>query len=325
MMKPSLLGASAPTVAVEIAPRQVTAISMTLQGGAPLVGALAYEPLPAGAVVPSLTGANMADRAPVARALARVFERMALRPRRVALVVPDSVAKVSIVRFEKPPANARDLDQLVRWHVRKAAPFRIEDAQVTYAPGAPLDGGGREFVVAVARRDVIIEYEQVAQSAGASAGLVDLATFDLIDLVLAAGRPPEGDWLLVNVTPEYSTMGILRGADLIFYRNRIEEGDGNLTDLVHQTAMYYQDRLSGQGFQRVLLSGAVDGSGAGAAAIARGVDQLRLGLEERLGVRVEMIDVGRLASFAGRIAVDAALACSVAPLIGVLLRARLGG
>jgi type IV pilus assembly protein PilM len=298
---------------------------MTIHGDTPLVGACASEPLPAGAIVPSLTGTNIADRAPVARALSRAFERMGLRPHRVALVIPDSVAKVSIVRFDKVPSSAGDLDQLIRWQVRKAAPFRIEDAQVTFARGAAVDGGGREFVVAVARREVILEYEQVALAAGATPGLVDLATFDLINVVLAAGHAAAGDWLLVNVTPDYSTMGIMRGSDLIFYRNRIEEGDGHLTDLVHQTAMYYEDRLSGKGFERVLLSGAPDAPGTGGPTVARGSDLLRRNLEERLGVNVETIDVRRLASFADRISVDAATAASVAPLIGVLLRERLSG
>ena len=56
------------------------------------------------------------------------------RPRRIGLIVPDPIAKVSLVRFEKVPARAQDLDQLIRWQVRKAAPFAIEDAQVSYVP-----------------------------------------------------------------------------------------------------------------------------------------------------------------------------------------------
>jgi Tfp pilus assembly PilM family ATPase len=323
MMKRSLLAASAPTVAVEMSARHVAAIAMTVHGDSPVVGACGAEPLPAGALVPSLTGTNIADRTPVVRALSRVFERMATRPRRVAVIIPDNVAKVSIVRFEKVPPNSADLRQLVCWHVRKAAPFRIEDAQVTFAPGAAVDGGGREFIVAVAKRDIVAEYEQALLAAGANAGLVDLATFGLINLVLAAGRPPAGDWLLVNVTSEYSTMGIMRGSDLIFYRNRIEEGEGNLSDLVHQTAMYYEDRLSGKGFERVLLSGV--GDAAGAVAAGGGADPLHRSLEERLGVGVETIDARKVASFSDRGALDADLTTSVPALMGVLLRERLGG
>jgi len=322
MMRPSLLTTPAPSVAVEITPRQVAAILLSARAGTPVIDACAAEALPAGAVAPALNSANISDRGPVVNALRLVLGRLEARPRRVALVVPDCIAKVSILRLDKVPSRSADLDQLIRWHVRKAAPFRLEDAQVTFASGAATDGGGREFVVAVARRDVVQEYERVCVDAGVSPGLVDIATFDLINAVLASERPPAGDWLLVNVTPEYSTMGILRGSHLIFFRNRVEEGDGNLADLVHQTAMYYVDRLSGQGFERVLLAGAQHAPVAAVGPAPRGAEQLRRSLEERLGVRVEAIDPRKLASFTERAAVDGALVSMVTPLLGVLLRER---
>ncbi len=321
MRIPSLLVTPAPSIAVEIAARRVAAVALSTQGRAPVVSAYASEELPAGAVVPALNAGNVPGHDAAAQAVRRVVERLGARSRRIALVIPDSAAKVSILRLETVPGRLRDLDQLIRWHVRKAAPFRIEDAQVTYARGAAGEGGAQEFVVAVARRDVVQEYERVCLAAGVAVGLVDLSTFGLANAVLAGSSPPAGDWLLVNVTPEYSTMGILRGADLIFFRNRAEGGDGNLADLVHQTAMYYQDRLSGQGFQRVVLSGSPETAGGPAAASA-GLDQIRRDLEARLGVRVEALDSRALARFADRITVDAALVQTVAPLVGVLLRER---
>jgi len=158
-----------------------------------------------------------------------------VRPKRVGVVLPDSVARVSLVRFDSVPARAADLEQLVHWQMRKAAPFRLEDAQVNYVPGAKVGDGGREFVVTLARRDVIEEYEGVCADVGARAGLVDLATFSLINIVLASSRtPPSGDWLLVHWTPDYSTLAVIRGADLIFFRSRLHEGEADLADLVHQ-------------------------------------------------------------------------------------------
>ena len=83
------------------------------------------------------------------------------------------------------------------------------------------------------------------------AGLVDLSTFSVVNLFLASAIPA-GDWLVVHVRPDYTSIAIMRGGDLIFFRNRGEGEDEALADVVHQTTMYYQDRLSGQGFARVL-------------------------------------------------------------------------
>ena len=90
--------------------------------------------------------------------------------------------------------------------------------------------------------------------AGAHAGVVDLASFSLVNAVLAGGGAGDADWLLVHVAHGYSTIAIVRRGRLILFRNRPAEGDGNLANLVHQTTMYYEDRLDGGGFRRTYLA-----------------------------------------------------------------------
>ena len=179
---------------MELAAHQVSAASLEIRGGRPVVTMHAAEPLPPGALVPSLVTHNIHDRAAVAAALGRVLDHVG-RPRRIGLVLPDPVAKVSLVRFEQLPTRSQDLDQLVRWQVRKAAPFPIDEAQVSYVSGAHASDG-HEFVVTVARRAVVTEYEAVCASAGAHAGLVDISTFNVINALLAgsARRPATGCW-----------------------------------------------------------------------------------------------------------------------------------
>lgn len=320
MSGPALFGTQPPSVAVEITSRRVVGIALAQHAGGMVVAAHAEEPLPPGAVAPALNAVNITDGAAVVDRLRRVFGQLGRAARRVALVLPDCLAKISLVRLEKVPSRTQDLDQLIQFHIRKAAPFRIEDAQITYTPGLAIDGGGREFVVVLARRDVIQEFERVCQEAGAHAGLVDLATFDLVNVVLAAERPPTGDWLLVHVAADDSSLAILRGADLIFFRNRAGEGHADLVDLVHQTAMYYEDRLAGRGFERAFLT-AVTSDGTGGA---KELEQVRRRVEERLGTRMESIDPRRLAPFADRISVGPDMLDTVAPLVGVLARDRIG-
>ena len=291
---------------------------MASRASALSVTAHAIEPLPPGAVVPSLNAVNIVDPKAVASALRLVFERMGVRPKRVALAIPDSVAKVSLLRFEKVPPRAHDLDELVRWQVRKSAPFRIEDAQLTYMPTLKAADGATEFIVVVARKDIVREYEAVCEAAGAQAGVVDLTTFNVINAALAGPRPPVGDWLLVHVTQEDATMAILRGNSLVFFRNREADGEAGLADLVHQTAMYYEDRLSGTGFDRVVLAG----GGSPASQGAQDADYLRRALEDRLGTKVDAIDPRNAATLLDRITANAELLDTLAPLVGLLARER---
>jgi type IV pilus assembly protein PilM len=309
----SWLASPPPDAAIEIAPERVAAAVVSTRGGRLVVTAHAVEPVPAGAIVPSLAATNITDRALVKGTVRQVLDRLGVRANRVALVLPDNVARVSLIRFDQIPERREDLEQLVRWQIRKSAPFPLEEASVSYTAGSRADGG-REFVVALARSSVVHEYESICQEAGTYAGLVDLATLSLLNLFLAAPTVPSGDWLLVHVRSEYTSIAIVRGEDVIFFRNRPEGDESSLADVVHQTAMYYEDRLSGRGFAHVLV--------AGGGHAERRLDYVRRSLEERLGVPVESVDPTRAAALTDRIAVSNDLLDVLGPLVGMLQRTR---
>jgi type IV pilus assembly protein PilM len=317
----ALLGAPTPSLGIEISASRVAAVRVA-EGTPALVTGIAVEALPPGAIVPALNALNIMDRAAVTGGIRSVVQQLGGRARRAVLVVPDTIAKVSLLRFEKVPARAADLAALVSWQVRKSAPFPPDQTQLSYVPGAEVDGA-REFVVTMARRDIVTEYETVCQDAGVHTGVVDLATFNLVNAVLAAGGPAQGDALLVNLAPDYLTVVILRDGQLMFYRHRGADGDGSLTDIVHQSAMYYEDRLGGRGFSRVILAGAGRASVAAAPELAAlDIDGVRRQLETRLGTRVETIDPRPAIALADRIAVSPSLLDTLAPVVGLLLRER---
>jgi type IV pilus assembly protein PilM len=299
--------------AIEITPEAIAVAVLSSRGKDVAVQRYAVEPVPSGAVTASLTGRNVVDRRIVGTALAAALGRLGTRPRRIALLIPDVTARVSLVRFESVPERPEDLEQLVRWQLRKSAPFPVDEAVLTCAPGAKGPDGS-EFVVVLARREVVREYEAVCEEAGMHAGLVDLSTLGVVNLCLSSGSAPAGDWMVVHVRPDYTSLAIMRRDNMIFFRN-LSEGDAEaLADVVHQTTMYYQDRLSGEGFARVLLGGV--GRTTGALEVAR------RSLEERLAVAVQRIDPTQTAPLADRISVTPDLMALLSPVIGTLLRMR---
>jgi hypothetical protein len=125
------------------------------------------------------------------------------------------------------------------------------------------------------------------------------------------------DWLLVNVAADWASIAVLRGSNVILFRSRGADGEGTLADLVHQTSMYYEDRLNGSGFRSVMLSGA-----SNTAVAADGIDTLRDDLEGRLGTQVSVVDTRAVATFADRITPSPSLIDALAPLVGMLARQR---
>jgi type IV pilus assembly protein PilM len=296
-------GSPPPAAALEIARDRVSAVAVGEGGGGAHITGYAVEPLPPGIVDAVLNGPNVLDQGRLVGVIESVLSKLGSRTRRMALVLPDTLAKVSLVRFEKVPAKVQDLEQLIRWQVRKAAPFKVEDAQVAWIRGGEVPGGGREFVVTMARRDLIESYERVCEAAGLHAGLVDLATFNVVNAVLAAREGLSGDWLLVHLASDYVTLAVVRGPE------------SELIDLVHQTAMYHEDRLGGGGFSAVVLVG---GSAQGPDVAQR----LRHAIEERVRLKVEPLDFRTAASLRDRITANPALLDALAAGVGVLVRER---
>jgi Tfp pilus assembly PilM family ATPase len=309
----SLFAPSPPSVAIELASRRVTVIEVGRGAKGVSVVGYASEALPPEALAPAPAGTNILQPPVVVDALRRALERAGVASvKRAALIVPDSVARVSLLTFEQMPAKTADVEQLIRWQVRKATPYPLEEAQVSWFQAHRSDAG-TVLAATVARRDVVAEYEAVVTAVGAHPGLVDLASFNVMNAVIGADAASSGDWLLVTLTPEATTLAIGRGADLMFYRHRASVSDEPLSALVHQTAMYHEDRLGGTKFSRVWLCG---------AGVAREAEQARVEINRRLGVPVEAVDVRAAAELAGRISASVDVLDALAAPVGVLLRDR---
>lgn len=307
----SLLTTPGPAVAVSIAPEQVAAVHVESGRKGPLVRGHARLPLPAGAVTPAVRGANLADPPAVAEAVEGVLNALPRRPRRIALLLPDAAAKVSMVRFASVPARAADLDPMLRWQVRKTVPFNVDEAQMGWIPGRTTAGGEQEFVAVLAHRAVVEEYEQACTAAGAHAGLVDLQSFSLIDAAVAYGEADAtADWLLVHVGGGSTTLAVVRDRHPLLFRTVL---DGQpLGDLVHQTAMYYEDKLAGEGLSHALI--------AGNGGTPQGVEDVRRMIEDRLSIAVEPIAKRLTRLLPEQDGLDAAALDGLAAPLGLLLR-----
>lgn len=311
----SLRDADGPTTILDIGSRQVSGAAFERRGAGVAVRLHADEALPEGALLPSLNAENVRDRAAVLGAVRSVLERIG-RPRRIGLVIPDAVAKVSLLKFEQVPARAADLDQLIRWQVKKSVPFTPDEAQVSYVPGVKA-ADGQEFLVTCARRQIVVEYESLCQEAGAHAGIVDLATLNVANMVLAASpQLAAADWLLISMGADWASTVIVRSGSVILFRSRGTDGDDTLAELAYQSAMYYEDRLSGTGFARVVLSGASHAAAHGAGDAAA----LRRDLEDRLGAAIQPVDPLGAVALTDRVTATPALTDALAPLAGMALR-----
>jgi hypothetical protein len=254
--------------------------------------------------------------------LQELFEASGTRPGRVSLVLPDNLAKISLIALPERPSSPRHLDELVRSKMRRAVPFRLEEARLSYQmfPGTDRDVS----VLAVLVRQALIESLELALGAlGARLGLIDIATPNLINLQRTAleAAAGGGDVALFNGEGSYFSLVILRQGRLIFFRCKTFGVDddapapGPNGELVRELASsfsYYREKLSGRGIQAIFVR-----------SLGVPYDEIRARLQEMEVGRIEPLDPLAGLEVGGGPALDAATALRYAPAIGAALgRAR---
>jgi hypothetical protein len=305
-----------PPIVLELEGQEVVFVRLKRAGrGKPLLEAHEVRDLPELRVPASIFEPLPAPAEGVSQQIRQLFEVTGTRPGRVSVVLPDNLAKITLLDLPERPASRRQLEELVRAKMRRAVPFRLEEARLTYQQ---LPGEGRHVsvLVVVVRRALVERIERAFSVFGARAGLVDICTSNLINL--CRGRLDElsqssGDAALLNCARHYFSLVIVRGGRLIFFRcksfavtsEKAPARNGLLRREIANSFSYYREKLDGKGIHTVLV---------------RSVDLSREEIAEKLtGLEIEQIDsvdpLGAVELPAG-VHIDGPAAQRLAPVLG---------
>jgi type IV pilus assembly protein PilM len=228
-----------PPSAVEITPEGVLAAVIPAPGQPP---SYAYQPLPAGALLPGIGEPNVRAPEAVAAAIRTALDQASPRTRSVTLIIPDTVVRVFVLDFDSLPDNSVEALPVLRFRLRKMVPFDVEHAGLSYQV---LMENKHECKVlaAVLPGPVLAEYEAVVRAAGYEPGAVlpsSLAALAAVDSMEAV--------LIANMSSVALTTCISNGQDLLLYRTldlpenpalRLDEARRG----VAVAAAYYEDKL----------------------------------------------------------------------------------
>ena len=214
--------------------------------------------------------------------VAELLAKTGSKPGRASLILPDNLAKISLLTLPEKPGSAKALDQLVRAQMRRAVPFRLEEARLSFQM-LPGEDGKVVVLVVILREALLEQFERALTEAGLKVGLIDLATPNLLNLCRSKldewGKA--GDVAVLNSAPAYFSLAILRGGRPIFFRCKsyaaqdIGGPHGTLTREIANSLSYYREKL--------------DGESIGTLAIRSvGLDMADL------QARLEGVDVGRI-------------------------------
>jgi type IV pilus assembly protein PilM len=272
------LRASIPPVAVEMDRAEMLLVRVRRRRrGSPEIEAHAVRPMPAAAAASSVLRPGLDATEESVRQARALFESTGTRPGRVTLVLPDNLARVSLMSFPERPPNRRHLDEMVRFKLRKSVPFRLEEAIISYQT---LPGHTKEthLLVALMLRSVVEQYEQVLEAAGARPGRVEISSLSLFNLcrrTIGKAALGDRDVALLNCARGYFSLLIVRGERLLFYRSKSLVAGDEAPEAVEPvlnrelatSLSYYQEKLGGQAIATTFVRDVTAPPGARAASL----------------------------------------------------------
>jgi type IV pilus assembly protein PilM len=270
-----------PQVALEVRASGVGVVRTRRDGRAVVLAAASQVELDPEVLLPSLTQPNLADPARFRVACRSALERAGvLDGAPIALVLPDPVARVAVIPANELVGRPSEVDDLVRFRLRKSLPFDVREARVAHVRSSRA---ADPVIVVAALGSVLDGYEEVCRSLGLEPGLVELSGLALCRSAFAPGLT--GDRLLVNWDEGYATLVLVRDGWPVLARTLTGPMVASPAEMAReaaQTLMYARERLGSPGLEQVVVR-AAGRSGADAADV----------LEEPLGVRPETIDPWR--------------------------------
>lgn len=233
-------GAARPPAAVEVSAEGIVAASLPSKGASAVV---AFEPLPAGAIVPGIGNQNLLQPDAVAAAIRKALDRVAPRKRDVTLIIPDTAIRVFVLDFDSLPSKPADVLSVLRFRLRKTVPFDVEHAGISYQVLAGSENEKR-VLTAILPANILAEYEAVVRAAGYEPGAVMPSS-----LAGMAALDSEGPVLAAFLQSTSMTTVIAHGQDVLLYRTLElpEEPATQLTEVqrdVGVAVVYFEDRLA---------------------------------------------------------------------------------
>jgi hypothetical protein len=271
-------------------------------GGRPELAGFFTEDLPAGAFVPSPAQSNIGDPDALRQAIRRARACVAPTGGPMALCLPDTIFRISVITVDALPRGVDAQRDLVGWRLKKTLPYRIEDAQLAWQVLGQRPEGTM-LLAAAAKRRVVADIETIFDAEGLRVGCVTAGTLVLCELLPRTA----GATLFVHAAEAWFSL-VMTNASLptLFRCKSLPAGDRSasaresmIAAEIAPTLEYHVSRLGGSPLERCVLHQATREEGT-----------LAQRLQDALSLPVETIAVtaGMPRPLAGRLSAACALA-----------------
>lgn len=270
--------------AIAFSPGSICAARVQGRRGSRALRALAIEPLPEDALIPTLDHPGFRNADALRDALKRALNRAEIEAgSKVAVALPDALVRFRVFGTEETKVAAGDRDSMLRFRLQKLLPFEAHETRVVAAwPGSPGVGP----LGAGAAAAVVDAYEQALRGSSLDPGFVEPSLSILMRSAASLG--PDGDVIVVNADPSCLAIGVLRNGWPISVRTfgvEVARVPQEIDREIAATVVFWRDRLQGSKARFALVHGVEPVIGFVARSVQRAFETevRRAGLPQGMG------------------------------------------
>ena len=176
------------------------------------------------------------DRERLVEAVGALLDATGTTVREASLVLPDEWLRVAFADATDVPPRGAQRDEVIRFKLRRLAPFRVEELRVSAAaaPGLETADGEPRMILGFASEDLLAEVEDVFAARGVRLGQVSNQSLALLSALETALGSTEAAVVVHATTRSYCLMVTRRGRSVL-HRHKMEAGgDVGAPDLVRR-------------------------------------------------------------------------------------------
>ena len=256
-----LLEPEAPGLGLDLRSTDISVVRVAERRGRREIDLCLSAPLPQGVLSFSMLSPNLSDGETLFQLLGNVLSQAGVKDTRLALSLPDHLARIPVQQVPDAPRSESELLELLRFRLKNPLPFDAAEARIAYAR---LPGTTPTFLTGVMRQQVVSEYEDLLGGLGFQVGLVltaSMSVLNLLNLLVRRDIPAGGDYFFLNLEEEYFTLTLVRDGEGVVLARTLgmkssEEGgahyqaDELMLEII-PTLIFYREKLKGSALSRI--------------------------------------------------------------------------
>ncbi|MGA1369139.1 MAG: hypothetical protein ACO394_11550 [Blastocatellia bacterium] len=226
-----------PSLSLSITESHLVLLSLRYERGEFEPKQVAILPLPAGLITADFARANIADEGQFRQLLERLPAEAGLKKmERLSVSLPSMSGRSYVLSLESGPRSRSEEAELLDWKIERTSGYPTADLRVSRY-SLPAEGERPHWLVSLAHRVVMTQYESIFAQLGWHAGLI--VPRHLAELFWLMRGDVEGDQMLLTPTPRGFEVVLLHGRTPLLIRE-VDSSPDELENEFYRLIIFYQ-------------------------------------------------------------------------------------